>query len=823
MFHLAGLLSRFSRPSSHWTPKSAIRHRQSAIRARRLFLESLESRRVLSTFTVVNTDDSGFGSLRQAILDSEANSGPDLIDFNIPGSGVHTIAPLTALPNVSEVTIDGTTQLDYAADGLHPIELSGEYVPWVQTGDWRVGGLTLLGTATVKGLTINRFFYGIVVNGSHNHIEGNYIGLDPTGTSVPAMGQVNNMPVNMNDGFVFQGADHTLLGGSTPQQRNVIAGCAIGVNLDPPHWQSEQNQIAGNYIGTDPTGRFAVPNTIGVSLGGLNNLLGTNGDGVDDEAERNIISGNSVQGVALGGSSNVIAGNYIGTDATGMYAIANPVFGVRGGGYRGSITGNLISGNGQGINPAGYNVLVQGNMIGTDKTGETALPNEIGIFLQGLFTPVLIGGATPEARNYITGNGTGIRMNVDSVIQGNYIGRTPGSVDLGNGHGIVQDASGGSSLVGGRLPGQGNVISGNSHGVSLQLNSEGVDHIEGNLIVHNGHGVDISNGSFNQVIGGTDAGAGNTIAFNGVGVVLSRAVGGQPPHPSYPYAKQNRIVGNSIFGNQGLGIDLSDGGGNDPDGVTLNDTLDSDTGSNEFQNFPELTAASSGATTHVQGSLHSTPSSTFTLDFYASSTVDPSGYGEGERWLGSASVVTDANGNAAFDTVVPGMSSAGEFITSTATDAVGNTSEFSQAVQSILGVKTVTVDIQPEALNVDSNGTLTVVIFGAADFDAGQIDVSTVHFAGAAVWQSSLVDANGDGRLDMQVKFRVQDTALEELYAQLLVDDHDADGILDSTRQTAQVEVTGQTLDEALFSGSDNINLFLAGRSLRNLLDELFG
>jgi hypothetical protein len=141
----------------------------------------------------------------------------------------------------------------------------------------------------------------------------------------------------------------------------------------------------------------------------------------------------------------------------------------------------------------------------------------------------------------------------------------------------------------------------------------------------------------------------------------------------------------------------------------------------------------------------------------------------------------------------------------------------------VAGVQAVTIDIQPESLNVDSNGTLTVVVFGAADFDAAQIDVGTVRFAGAAAWHSNLVDKNGDGRLDLQLKFRRQDTILDQIYADLLLDDLDADGILDSTRQTAQIDVTGQTLHDALFSGAGSVNLFLAGRSLRNLLDDLFG
>jgi hypothetical protein len=172
---------------------------------------------------------------------------------------------------------------------------------------------------------------------------------------------------------------------------------------------------------------------------------------------------------------------------------------------------------------------------------------------------------------------------------------------------------------------------------------------------------------------------------------------------------------------------------------------------------------------------------------------------------------------------VGAASSAGEFITSTATDSLGNTSEFSQTVQSVPAAQSVTVDIQPESLNVDSNGLLTVVIFGEANFDATRVDVGTVLFAGAGVWQNVLVDANGDGRLDLQLKFRRQDTILDQIYASLLRDDANGDGVLDSTQQMAQVAVTGETVDDALFSGTDSVTLFLAGRSLRNLLDVLFG
>jgi hypothetical protein len=142
--------------------------------------------------------------------------------------------------------------------------------------------------------------------------------------------------------------------------------------------------------------------------------------------------------------------------------------------------------------------------------------------------------------------------------------------------------------------------------------------------------------------------------------------------------------------------------------------------------------------------------------------------------------------------------------------------------ETVVAPQAVTVNILPDSLNLDSNGTLTVVIFGAADFNAAQIDVGTVRFAGASAWQWTFADQNGDGRLDLQLKFRRQDTIFDQIYADLLSDDHDADGVLDSTHQVAQIDVTGQTLDDALFSGSDNINLFLSGRALRNFLDNLF-
>ena len=139
-------------------------------------------------------------------------------------------------------------------------------------------------------------------------------------------------------------------------------------------------------------------------------------------------------------------------------------------------------------------------------------------------------------------------------------------------------------------------------------------------------------------------------------------------------ATGNRIQGNSIHDNGGLGIDL---GG---DGLTANDRSDEDTGPNHLQNFPELRAARAGSTTTVIGTLNSRPSATFTLDFYASEHLDSNGFGEGARWLGSIDVTTNQAGIASFREGFPVPTEGGEFITATATDGTGNTSEFSAGV-----------------------------------------------------------------------------------------------------------------------------------------------
>ena len=171
------------------------------------------------------------------------------------------------------------------------------------------------------------------------------------------------------------------------------------------------------------------------------------------------------------------------------------------------------------------------------------------------------------------------------------------------------------------------------------------------------------------VIGGTGPGEGNLIAFND---------GAGNQHGIWSFGQRVTVRGNTIFDNKGLGFD------NDPQGVNPNDAGDADAGPNGGQNYPLISSVQltgpQGAGTRVQGFLRSTPSSTFTLDFYGNDgcTPRPQDFLEARTWLGEAEVTTDGSGSTPFDVTLPVLITPGDFVSATATDAVGNTSEFSQ-------------------------------------------------------------------------------------------------------------------------------------------------
>ncbi|HET9711103.1 MAG TPA: Calx-beta domain-containing protein, partial [Pyrinomonadaceae bacterium] len=494
----------------------------------------------------------------------------------------------------------------------------------------------------------------------------------------------NGSQFNSRSGILLSESSNNLIGGTTAAARNVISGNGFqGIALI-----GDNNLVQGNFIGTNPAGTAAIPNGIdGIEVSGTNNLIGGTSPGAG-----NLISGNQ-RGLTIRGPGNTVQGNLIGTDVTGTKKVGN-MTGIDAGAENTLIGGltpgarNIISGNDfDGVAFGGNGSRLQGNFIGTDITGTLDLGNGGSGVAAG--TNALIGGNVPEARNIISGNAVSngfgnisLGSNTSgpgATVQGNYIG-----TDVTGTRAIASSFAGISiggvnHLIGGTGPGEGNVISGNRTGIQIggfiSITLTG-NTIQGNLIGLNAlgtgqlpntiNGIVFSDAS-NNTVGGTQAGAGNKIGFNGgTGVVVFSGTG-------------NSIRGNAIFSNGALGIDL---GNNtfpqNANGVTPNDPNDPDTGPNNLQNFPVLTSVMSiGNSTTIQGSLNSTPSTAFQIDFYSNAAVDPSGNGEGGQFLGTASVTTDVNGNATINETFPVALGTGRIVTATATDGSGNTSEFS--------------------------------------------------------------------------------------------------------------------------------------------------
>jgi CSLREA domain-containing protein len=279
-------------------------------------------------------------------------------------------------------------------------------------------------------------------------------------------------------------------------------------------------------------------------------------------------------------------------------------------------------------------------------------------------------------------DGTGIEIGTPGVasdpqgntIRGNFIGTdASGTLDQGNIDGGVLIRFEGSSgnTIGGTTPAARNLVSGNTGGISVGSSASN-NGIKGNLIGTEKNGTsDLGNSSsgvtfafdaFDNTVGGATVGAANTIAFNGEdGVAVAD-----------DFSTGNRVLRNSIYSNDGLGLDLI-GGIESASGSTSNDFDDDDGGPNNLQNKPDLTSAeNSGGETTVNGDLNSTSNETFEIRFFSNSSGN-----EGKKYIGKKSITTDALGNDSFTFVPADKVPAGQKITATATDPNGNTSEFS--------------------------------------------------------------------------------------------------------------------------------------------------
>jgi hypothetical protein len=601
-----------------------------------------------ATFNVTSNADSGAGSLRQAILDANAAAGADTVAFNITGSGVHTIALASSLPTITQpLTIDGYTQSG-ASPNTHDTTQGLNTVLMIELDGSGAGVNSIClnvaaADVTIRGLVIHSCqTAGIWLQHSATNtvIEGNFLGSDPTGTTAPS-------PSNFPDAHISGAAPvNPRIGGTTPAARNLISGAHQKIDFIPSGGVGVSGGlIQGNLIGTDKTGTGGLANNgSGIYLERpVNCTIGGN-----TAAARNVISGNGVNGIEMGGpgsSGVVIAGNYIGVDVTGTAPLGN------------------------------FNR---------------------GIDLNSDF--VQIGGPTAGERNIISNSGgIGIVLGgggggSSTIVQGNYIGTdATGTVAMGNGDRGIH-VGGANQTIGGIGPGEANIIANTRKYVST----------------------------------------------TGDGVYL-------------PFSQGNVTRGNSIYGNEGLGIDVMPAG--IPDGVTPNDPGDADTGGNGMQNFPLFKTVTTGATTHVTGVLHSKASTVYDLDFYANvCSKFPRDFAEGETWIGTTQVTTDGNGDADFDETFAVATTASTRITATATDPSGNTSEFSQglAFSSNPASGTAAGDTTITIKGTDFAAGATVTVGGVAATNINVADAKTITARTPALPAGSANDvlvANTDGTI----------------------------------------------------------------------------
>ncbi len=737
-------------------------------------------------YLVTNTNDSGPGSLRQAMLNSNLDVNAKTITFAIPGAGPKTVAPATALPALTQpVVIDGLTQAG-AVSGSPLIFIDGAGAAGGGLYIGQAPGIEMYGNnITLRGVGIGRFSGpGVfILGGANNRVEDSLIGV-----SLPAVaGAVpNSAGIQVNNG-----SNNVLT-------RNVVSGNSVDGIL---FVGGSGTIVSDSRIGTSADGLAAVPNgNDGITLyDGSTNIV----------VDGNLISGNVQRGIdaQFGATLGRVTGlkivrNTIGLASDGVTRLPNRAGGVRLDTTEAAAVGapgqaNVISGNGAfdtstpapcditaygpGIQVLGTSVVgpaIQGNRIGTDVSGEIAVPNVYeGIVLSGWAT---IGGSGVGEGNVIAGNGcvaagagTGIAAldgSGGAIVRGNTIGLSlSGANLLGNGYsGItVSPANSGSVVIGGTAPGEGNVISGNPQaGVaiySLGVNPHDIT-IQGNLIGTAADGLTAKpNGGVGVAIGDAthiDVSA-NTIAFNGsAGVSVTGASSGVS------------VLANRTFSNGGPGIDL---GGNGPTG---NDPGDTDAGPNGLQNFPAIAMAGNllgQAHTLVDFKLDSLPG-VYTVQFFSGSSC-----GAATQVLITTSVGT---GRSVLDlgTLVP----AGSWITATATDAAGSTSELSACAQVIAP---------------------SVAYSAATGHYYQYVNTSTPHWNDASTAANAATFAGLHGHL-VSITSAAEQTVVHNLYAQMGLGDMRAwIGLYDATGSFGWSWVNGDAFAYTHWGGGEPNNM----------------
>ena len=769
-------------------------------------------------FTVTTTGDGvGAGTIRKAISDAELTAAKDTIRFTVIG----TWTPASNYPTITKpLCIDGFTNGGTNTSVQGQLGTGTRVLKIILNGSGSTSIYGLQITASnceIKGLVIQDFYKGIFISGvaaTSNWIWGCYIGTSADGLSITAATTCYDDGISINNKSSANIIGTNGDGSNDANEGNLISGNGDGaqffgediainesdgtiVNSGTITNDCTGNRIAGNFLGTNETGTAALYTTglntqrgSGVQINYCTaNIIGTNGDGVSDALERNVISGNTDAGIVLiGGGSHKIKGNYIGTTKTGLVGLPNyanggtsilaveisiktgsnnNIIGTDGDGVADNIEGNVIgsitfaSGS---VNSYNYGMVIQsctgnrvaGNKIGIGADGTTILnikcpgSNYIDkcIYVSGGSTSTIIGtngdGVSDSYEsNYFgnTGSGVTIDNSNSNTVAGNYFGlgtnlTTAESITTGGAYssGVTifnsttcRIGSTGSNLAERNYmcnTAVGVIIDGNSSanndlnvvrynqiglrpdGVAAPNTYEGIwvtkesnaDTLQSNIITQ--CGTVSSTGTYGGIhIGFTSGGSdvsntvikGNTIYNNiGNGVQVQNTL-----------SVANLISQNSIYNNGNatdatgklsLGIDLN------ADGVSANDNLDPDTGPNTLSNFPVITAPIPGGSTctsQLIGTFNGLAGTQYYVEVFSSNVCngDTAGvnyyaspgnnYGEGKTYLGTTSVfTTNASGNSNWSLAITFSSVIGQYITAVAIQnsgaGINNTSEFSQ-------------------------------------------------------------------------------------------------------------------------------------------------
>jgi len=607
------------------------------------------------TCSVTSTDDSGYGTLRRCLEDSESGI---IITFDpvvFPCLNPSRVILSSSLPHLAE----GNTTIDASDAGVildgssTPEETSGltvvsasNVIKGLQIINFPANGITIkeggknniIGGDRAKGkaligegnLLSGNGCNGLEISGegtTDNIIKGNLIGSNLSGTE-----KFGNSGSGVS---LFDGAQRNQIGGLTSGERNIISGNQYaGICLNGE--TATGNIIAGNLIGTDIWGTSALGNgEHGISISSPENRIG----GTTKE-ERNVISGNSAgHGISLINTAsvgNLVIGNYIGIDADGKKVLGNGDHGVaiQMGASNNTASGNVIVSTGRNcilINDWGssYNTVV-GNLLGTDASGTVCLQgtdySAVHVGMGAGFNR--IGGKTAEERNVIVGGVTFARQGqIGNMLIGNFIGTDASGIKgLGASQGVVIGNGSRRPFIGGTTQGERNLISGNnSDGIQLDPIVDYV-FIGGNYI-------------------GTDAGGAIPVSNHGDGIKVDRG-------------EHNFIQNNLIAYNSGTGINIVEY----PFNTIRHNSIHSNTQKGITNTGLPVPAISTIAGDSISG--NSCPGCTIEV---FSDAED-----EGRIYEGN----TCASASGAFTFVKNGLLT-GPFITATATDADGNTSEFS--------------------------------------------------------------------------------------------------------------------------------------------------